>query len=119
MVSPMLASSSLTLSTASGSFRAHSRASVCASSAWSSGRSVLKNFRKIVRKVVRVQIVMSRAVRPRNLPALLSPHARIKLDFKRRHRKTSHSKDTTSAMNISSIISTGFTAAQIRARSWS
>ena len=29
---------SLTLSTASGSFRAHSRASVCASSAWSSGR---------------------------------------------------------------------------------
>ena len=47
----------------------------------------------------------------------LSPAACIKVDFKRRHRKTSHSKDTMSAMNISSIISTGFTAAPTRARS--
>ena len=80
---------------------------------------VLKNFRKIVRKVFRVQIVMFSSCSAKKSSSASSPRARIKLDFRRRHRKTSHSKDTTSAMNISSIISTGFTAAQIRARSWS
>ena len=71
MSNPMPGRIFLTLSTASASFRAHSRASVCASSAWSSGRLFLKNFRKIVLQSVpstdhnRLELFY-----PRNLPAL-------------------------------------------------
>ena len=52
-------------------------------------------------------------VPPKKSSSASSAGARIKLHFRRRNRNTSHPKDTTSAVNISSITSTGITAAQI------
>ena len=79
-------------------------------------RIVLKDCREFVRKVFPVQTVFE-LFTTKSSSSALSPRARIKLNFKRRQRKTSHSKATTSATNISSITSTGFTAAQTRPKS--
>src|SRR5262249_50590700 len=83
------------------------------------GRKIVsEKFCEITLKVLLVESVIRLELFHQKIFSALSMSSCIKVHFKRRHFKTSHSKAATSPMKISSIISTGFTAAQRRARSW-
>ena len=107
-------------STASASFWAHLCASVCANSAWSSAKIVLKNFSKTIRKVVpgTGHVVSKLLAKKLSSASKCARSDQIRISTGATARPPIQGT-LTSAMNISSMISTGFTAAQTRARSWS
>ena len=88
----------MTLSSASFSFWAHLRASVCEFLRLVFPKTVLKNSRKIVCKVFQVQIVIKFFTE--ELFERFKSARSDQIHFKRRNRKTSHSKGTTSVMSI-------------------